>query len=329
MPQMRRDPVTGGWVILSPERNVRPQYYNLDGATRLSSQDCPFCSGNETMTPPEVYAVRENGSHANQPGWSLRVVPNKYPALRVEGTLEKQGEGFYDKMNGIGAHEVVIESIHHDRDMDRLTVKEVADVFRTFKHRIRDLKQDIRLKHIQIFKNQGARAGATIPHPHCQIVAMPVIPPALDQKLKRAQMHFARKERCIFCDIIRHETQYRKRLLTENDEFIVVAPFASNFPFQLAIYPKKHNHSFETVNDSLFHELAEMIREALGRINGVLESPAYNLVLHNAPFDRDCRDYFHWYLELTPIISGTGGFELGTHSYINPTLPEEAIEILK
>jgi UDPglucose--hexose-1-phosphate uridylyltransferase len=329
MPQMRRDPVTGGWVILSPERNIRPQYYTDGGENTLAPNDCPFCKGNESMTPPEVYCIRENNSHANQPGWNLRVVPNKYPALKVEGNLDKQGEGFYDKMNGIGAHEVVIETPEHNKGLADLSQHALTDIFLTFKHRILDLKQDFRLKYIQVFKNQGASAGATIPHPHAQIVALPVVPETIDKELKNAQHHYQIKGRCIYCDILHHESRERKRLLLENSDYMVIAPFASRFPFQLNIYPNHHDASFEATDDALFPPLAEIFKESLTAINRTLETPAYNLVLHNAPFDGNVKDYFHWHLELVPVISGTGGFELGTNSYINPTPPEEAIKILK
>jgi UDPglucose--hexose-1-phosphate uridylyltransferase len=329
MPELRQDPVTGTWVILSPERKVRPQFYLPGGDVELSPQNCPFCEGNESMTPPEVYALREDGSLPNHAGWRLRTVPNKFPALRVEGDLDRQGEGFYDKMNGIGAHEVVIETREHDMGMDQLPRETVSDIFITFKQRILDLKKDVRFKYIQVFKNHGSLAGATIPHPHSQIVALPVVPAAVDRKLERCKAHFSQKERCIYCDIIRQEIEYRKRVLLENSHFIVMSPFAPMFPFELRIYPTIHSSVFQGMDDSLFPFLAEILKKNVACINTALESPAYNLVLHNAPFDRDASVYFHWYLELIPIITGTGGFELGTYSYINPTPPEEAIEILR
>jgi len=325
MPELRKDPVTGTWVILSPERKIRPQFY-LD-----EEENCPFCQGNESMTPPEIYAIRDKDkrAEANRPGWQLRVIPNKYPALRVEGDLNKQGEGFYDKMNGIGAHEVVIETPSHSKGMDELGDEQVSDIFLTFKRRILDLKRDIRFKYIQVFKNHGRLGGATIPHPHSQIVALPVMPARVNEKLTHAEAHFKEKERCIFCDIIHYEQEYHQRVLLENSDYIVMSPFAPKLPFELVLYPKSHTASFEETGDSMMPSLAVLFRDTINRINKSLERPAYNLMLHNASFDRDCKDYFHWYLEILPIITGTGGFELATHSYINPTPPEEAIEILK
>jgi len=329
MPELRKDPVTGTWVILSPERNIRPLFYLEEGENELTPENCPFCEGNESMTPPEIYALRDKRSKANQPGWQLRVIPNKYPALRVEGHLDKRGEGFYDKMNGIGAHEVVIETASHSKGMDELEVEQVRNIFLTFKRRILDLKRDIRFKYIQVFKNHGRMGGATIPHSHLQIVALPVVPVRVKERLRHAEAHFKAKDRCIFCDIIHHEQELHKRVLSENSDYIVISPFAPKLPFELVLYPKSHASSFEEAEDSIMHSLAAVFRDTIGRINKALEHPAYNLMLHNSSFDRDCKDYFHWHLEIAPIITGTGGFELGTHSYINPTPPEEAVEILK
>lgn len=329
MPELRRDPVSGVWVIVSPERQVRPQYFASNGDNVLLVEDCPFCVGNESMTPSEVYAMRENGSSTNMPGWQLRVIPNKYPALRVEGQVNRRGEGFYDKMNGIGAHEVVIETPFHQMGWDELPVDAVTDVWRTFKYRIDDLKRDFRFKYIQVFKNCGAKAGATNPHPHSQIVALPVVPEAINERLNRAQDHYYLKERCIYCDVLNQELDYGRRVLVENSDYVVFAPFAATFPFQLLVYPRSHGAAFEHTDDRRLYLLAEILQEVLVRYNRILDRPAFNVILHNNPFDRDVSHYFHWHVELVPILSGIGGFELATHSHINAIPPEEAVEILK
>jgi UDPglucose--hexose-1-phosphate uridylyltransferase len=263
MPELRRDPVTGTWVIVSPERKVRPQFFHPGGDVNLEAGDCPFCPGNEDMTPPEIFSLRKDHSHANQPGWHLRVIPNKFPALRVEGDLNREAEGFYDKMNGIGAHEVIIETDNHDKGLDELSNENVTEIFETLKARILDLKKDIRFKYIQVFKNHGAKAGATIPHPHSQLMAMPVVPAAISSKLERARSHFNEKERCIYCDVIHYEIGYSKRVLAETSEFIVLAPFASTYPFELAIYPVRHFSAFDGMDPMLFPLLADVVRDAV------------------------------------------------------------------
>ena len=333
MPELRKDTVTGNWVAFAPERKIRPLFFQPAAEDTLLPEHCPFCRGNEPMTPGEIYAVRDDGSHANRPGWQLRVVPNKFPALQVEGELNKRGEGFYDKMNGIGAHEVVIETPSHSHDVDNLDIRQVTHIFRAHKKRILDLKRDQRFKYIQVFKNHKAMAGATISHSHSQIVALPVIPPAVKEKINRASDHFNTKGRCIFCDIIDHERAFQKRVLFENNDFIVMSPYAPRFPFELVIYPRMHSPSFENTGDAPLESLANIFKDTITRINKVLDQPAYNLVFNNSPFDFENQpNYnrcFHWHMEVVPVITGTGGFELGTNSYINPTFPEEAVKILQ
>jgi UDPglucose--hexose-1-phosphate uridylyltransferase len=329
MPELRKDPVSNTWVVLAPERKRRPLFYKPTGEDALSPGDCPFCQGNEGMTPPEIYALRENPSEANKPGWRLRVVPNKYPALQVEGQLIRTGEGLYDKMNGIGAHEVVIETPSHTKGMDELEVEAITDIFMAFKRRILDLKKDIRFRYIQVFKNHGSMTIATIPHPHSQIVALPVVPARIQEQLTYAKNHFNSKERCIFCDIIHHERNYQKRVLEENSDYLVISPYAPRVPFELAIYPKQHNASFEETPDSSLQLLAGLFRGVMGKINKTLERPDFSMVLHNAPFAIDCTYYFHWHIKVMPIIAGVSAVDLGTAVYINPYLPEEVIEILK
>jgi len=327
MPELRKDPLSETWVVISPERKRRPQFFKSAGEDVLSTEDCPFCPGNEDMTPPEIYSLRDGGSPANKPGWKLRVIPNKYPAFRVEGQLDRFAEGFYDKMNGIGAHEVVIETHSHSKGIDELSVEAAADIFITIKRRILDLKQDMRLQYIQVFKNHGSMAGATISHPHSQIIALPLVPQRIKERLSHAENHFKVKNRCLFCDIIHHEREFRKRIVMENNDFIVLSPFAPRFPFELAVYPVHHKSSFHEMDDNAFYSMALIFKDMMARLNKVLEKPAYNLALFNTPFGVDCRDYFHWHFEFIPVISGTGGFELSTQSYINPIPPEEVIEI--
>lgn len=328
MPELRRDPLTGSWVILSPERRMRPHFFSRTGDILATPENCPFCYGNESMTPAEIYAIRGKSAPPGQPDWKIRVVPNKYPALRVEGVVDRQPDGFYDRMNGIGAHEVVIETPLHNAHMGDLSVDETTEIFLAFKRRILDLKRDFRFKYIQVFKNHGRGAGATIPHPHSQIVALPVAPLRLQKILESSREHFLAKERCLICDIVRHELEHHKRVLLESNEFLAAAPYAPRLPFELAVYPRHHWSAYEDVDDHIIRSLAAVIREAVNRLNKTLKFPAYNLILHNAPFGVNCGEYFHWYWELMPIITGTGGYELGTFTYINSTSPEDSIRIL-
>ena len=174
--ELRTDPRTGRWVIISTERRKRPTDFRLESVHIAPDPACPFCEGHEQMTPSELLAHRRNGSHANGPGWDLRVVPNQFPVLRVEGNLDRQGEGLFDKMSGIGAHEVIIESPRHQDMLATMSDAAIEQVLWAFQERVRDLKQDRRFRYIIIFKNHGMGAGAALDHSHSQLIALPIVP---------------------------------------------------------------------------------------------------------------------------------------------------------
>jgi UDPglucose--hexose-1-phosphate uridylyltransferase len=330
VPELRKDPITGTWVIISEERKKRPKYYQIVVDKDISiPENCPFCPGNEAMTPPETYALRPNRSPANGPGWDLRVVPNKFPALRIEGELRKSGEGLYDKMNGIGAHEVIIETPRHPHTWFDGDIAVVRNTLLAAKSRVIDLKKDIRFKYIMVFKNFGPTAGASLSHSHSQLIALPVVPLRVQEEIDGARAHYERKERCIFCDIIQYESEADSRLLVENDDFIVLAPYAPRFSFELAVYPKRHNPVFETTADHELDSLSAILSETLGKVGRLLSRPDYNLIIHNAPCRNNVSDFYHWHIEFMPVLTRVAGFEWGTGFYINPISPEESVQSLK
>jgi len=330
MPELRKDAVTGRWVIISTERRKRPSDFRLERPAVIREEFCPFCTGREQMTPPEVLAFRHNGSGPNGPGWDLRVVPNKFPALQVEGSLDRQGEGLFDRMNGIGAHEVIIESPDHGKTLASMSEAEIERVLWAFRERIADLKRDIRFRYILVFKNHGAAAGATLEHSHSQLIALPIVPDFVREEIDGAKQHFAAKERCVFCDIIRQEVTAGKRIIHENADVVALAPYAPRFPFETWLLPRTHYARFEDTPRQVFESLARMLKTVLMRMNKALESPDYNLIIHNSPFsEAQANDYYHWHLELMPKLTRTAGFEWGTGFYINPTSPEEAAQVLR
>ena len=206
MPELRRDPVLGRWVIIATERGKRPSDFNQESeGAKGNPASCPFCPGNEEMTPPEVGAVRPPGSQPDSAGWKLRVMPNKFPALRIEGQLGRQGVGLYDKMNGVGAHEVVVENPNHFNDLDQRELEENFLVYKAYRERIVDLSRDERFEYVLVFRNFGSRAGASLTHPHSQIIATPIIPKRVIEELQGTQQHYRFKKRCLFCDIIDQE----------------------------------------------------------------------------------------------------------------------------
>ncbi len=328
MPELRKDPVLDRWVIISTERGKRPSDF-LEKTEEIRDAVSPFSPGNEEMTPPEVYAVRPSGTAPNTEDWTLRVVPNKYPALEIKGDLNRRGEGLYDMMNGVGAHEVIIETPEKDKDLGELSVDQIKDVLLAYKNRILALKKDARLKYVMIYKNKGYSAGATLRHSHSQLIAMPIIPKRIGEELQGAQEYFDLKERCIYCDIIRQETKDNIRIIHEEDQFIAISPFASRFPFETWILPRKHVSHFEEIETVETENLAIILKTILRKINIALQFPSYNIVFHTAPLQMAMSKSYHWHIALMPKLTRIAGFEWGTGFYINPTSPEEAAKYLK
>jgi len=329
MPELRKDPVTGRWVIISTDRQKRPNDFHLERAVILGKEHCPFCPGHESYTPPEVLAYRHNGSAPNGPGWDVRVVPNRFPALQVEGTLDRQGEGMFDRMNGIGAHEVIIETPVHERTLAAMSAQEIEAVLWAYRERILDLKQDRRLRYILVFKNHGAAAGATLEHTHSQLIAMPIVPDFVREEIEGARRHFAAKERCVFCDIVRQDLADPKRVVLETADAVAIAPYAPRFAFETWLIPTRHNARFEETPRHEIESFARLLKQVLQRLDRALEQPAFNLILHTAPFTDDLGDLYHWHVEIMPKLTRVAGFEWGTGFYINPTSPEEAADVLR
>lgn len=332
MPELRKDPIVGRWVIISTDRAKRPTDFFREGV-KIKGGFCPFCYGNENKTPKEILAYRptQNGatSQRDTPGWTMRVVPNKFPALGIEGTLNRQAEGMFDKMNGIGAHEVIIETSDHNATLANLTPKKIEDVLWAFRDRILDLKKDRRFKYILIFKNHGEAAGASLEHAHSQLIALPILPIYVAEELEGAKNYYIFKERCVFCDLIQQEMDDTSRVVAENEHFITLAPYAPRFPFETWILPKQHESAFENSSSRMFEDLAKALKTLLMKADRVLDNPPYNLVIHSSPVQDPTNDHYHWHIEFMPKLTKTAGFEWGTGFYINPTPPEEAARFLR
>lgn len=337
MPELRHDPIQKRWVIIATERGGRPDDFQRE-ESRPEDVFCPFCEGNESKTPPEITAIR-NGTGPNQSGWDVRVVPNKFPALKIEGGLDRKGLGAYDWMNGVGAHEVIIETPKHALDLADMPLNQIEKVLRIYRERLVDLLRDPRFKYVLIFKNHGSRAGASLSHSHTQIIATPVTPLTLREELDSARDHYLAKERCLFCDLINQELESRQRIVIADEQFIALAPFASRFPFEIFIAPRHHHHSFAEAGDEMLRRLAMVLKETMLRVKKCLKDPPYNFLIHTIPntkrkprrssywetIDVD----FHWHIELIPRLTRVAGFEWGTGFYINPTSPEDAAKYLR
>ncbi len=329
MPELRKDPIINRWVIISTERGKRPVFFGEETQPQKTGM-CPLCPGNENMTPPEVYAVRADNAQPNSPNWTLRVVPNKFPALRIEGNLDKEGVGLYDRMNGVGAHEVIVETPVHGQTLSGMDVYSIQDLFIACRERILDLVNDKRFRYVMVFKNHGSIAGASLDHSHTQLIALPIVPRRVSEEISGGLAYYKYKDRCVFCDIIAQEKEDNVRVIVENENFIAISPFASRFPFEVWILPKKHEPYFALhERTEKYYDISELLLIILKKYDKVLNSPPYNFMIHTTPFGNGDMQHYHWHMEIIPRLTKMAGFEWGTGFYINPTPPEEATAYLR
>lgn len=338
MPELRRDPIIGRWVIIATDRAKRPdQFSGSSQENPTPDKPCPFCEGNESQTPPEIYALRSRRNQPNGPGWDLRIVPSIAPFLRIEGEIERRGKGLYDLMNGIGAHEVILETSQHIANMADLSDDQISKVIGAYIDRISDLEKDKRFKYVLVFKNYGWTAGAgRIQHARSQLIATPVNPKRVKEELAGAKRYYDYHERCIFCDLIKQELASKDRLILDIDGFIAVTPFAARFPFEVWILPKKHSCDFTSLDMTQRLDLGRIIKKTLSKLKKGLNDPPYNYIFHTAPFRREKAGYwksidydYHWHIEIMPRLTRVAGFEWGTGFYICPLPPEDAAKFLR
>ncbi len=329
MAELRRDPITGRWVIIDTENAKCLADFDIEPIVP-SGKTCPFCPGNEHMTPPEIDAHREGPIVKNGPGWLTRIIPNKFPALKIEGNLDRLGIGIYDMMNGIGAHEVIIETPDHSKTMADLLDHEVERVIWAYRNRSVDLRGDKRFKYILIFKNHGEPAGASLEHSHSQLIALPIVPKTVLEELHGSQRYFEYKERCVFCDILSQEVEDDERLIIENKNFLAFSPFVPRFPFEVWIMPKNHISDFTHIQKDEVIDLARILREMLLRIKILLKNPSYNFLIHTAPINGGAeKEDYHWHIEIMPRLTRLAGFEWGSGFYINPISPDATAKCLR
>lgn len=338
MSELRKDLISGRWVIIATERSKRPDDFRPGGQAAAAPETgfCPFCEGNETKTPPEVYALRAAGTSPDTPGWTVRVVPNKFPALTPGPPPPRASKGIFQSMEGRGVHEVVIENPDHALELGDLPVSHIRDVLRVFQQRIKAIERELHYQYVQIFKNKGKEAGASLSHPHSQIVATPIVPKRVKEEIYGADRLYRTFKECGFCRILREEEAAGARLIARNAQFTAFAPYASRFPFEMTLMPKRHSAFFTDVRDDELLPLAEILKDVLTRLKRTVNDPPFNMVLHQAPNPTlSAKDWpelhlkSHWHFEIIPILTKVAGFEWGTGFYINPVPPETGAEFLR
>lgn len=327
--ELRTDPITGRTVAIDLGPFKRRNDFDLE-PVRLEDPpaQCPLCEGREGDAGAEILAWREGGP-ANLPGWSVRVVPNRNPMLRIEGGTEVRSDGLFESRAGLGAHEVIVETPIHDQPLQALDVDRLWRVLWAWRTRIQDLKRDTRFASIVIFKNHGRASGARLDHSHSQLTAYPLILPRLADKLHGAARHLSIGGKCIFCELTAQELHDRHRVISDQDAVIAIAPYASRVPFETWLMPRDHSPRFEEATDATLVAMASTFKSVMARIDWALERPAYNLVLQTAPLSGDADAAFHWHLEILPRVTRFSGLEWGSGVHRNPVSPEEAAAVLR
>ena len=333
MPELRQDPTTKEWVVIAVERAKRPNQFReaaeAEPSGAAAKQPCPFCPGNEHLTPEEVFALRDTNAN-EKPGWRVRVVPNKFAAfLPKESSKRRPPRSFYNSLKGFGYHEVIIETPDHDRSLPVMSDEEIEAVLQTYCQRYFALRKDRRVKLILLFRNHGRRAGTSLQHPHSQLVGTPIIPSHIRQKYEVAVRHYDDTGRCIYCDVVEEEKRDGRRILLETPRFLAFHPFASQVPFETWIAPKHHNPCFAHIVGEERLELASVLRKVLRGLYDGLHNPAFNLIVHTAPVEDEAKPYFLWHIEIRPRLTTRAGFELGTGIYINTAVPEHTAEFMR
>ena len=337
--QFRRDPITGIWsIILEGEYDANDlvKHTHLRPDSGSEGKTSQYDSGSEGETAPEIFAIRNDGSQSNQPGWTVRVLPMAQPFLQIFGDLNSRGIGLYDVLDGIGAHELVIESPTAGPQMHDMELQQIQDVLLAYRARILDLKRDTRFRYVMVHKNYGEGDGDLRFHAHSHIIATPITPARVKIELMNQMEHFKFKERCLFCDIIFQELSDEERVIYENDKFVALSPFASRAPFSVWILPKTHETFFEWNND--YSHLAEALKGILLKITKILKGPNFVMVLHTGPntatgvergYWQTLEKDYHWYIEITPRFRTFTSFEIGSGFQVNVVAPERATQILK
>ncbi len=328
MSEFRKDPLSDHWVIIAPNRANRPEQFEAD-AGRQMPERCPFCRGYEGQTPPKVASYAENGSPAGKGGWQVRVVPNLYPAVEIGEKPLTKSEGIYETRTGVGAHEVIIESPEHVVSFTQLDDSQAALVFHAYRDRLLALGKDPRLAYAQVFKNSGSAAGASLEHTHSQLIATAVVPTQVQHELAKSRAYHQQHDRCVFCVMLEEELAEGTRIVAESQHFVAFCPFASQFPYETWIMPRQHASRFEDAEAGKIAEFTVLLKGIIGRVESLMSDPAFNYLIHTAPFDIPLVSHYHWHLEIFPRLTKTAGFEWGAGDYINTVAPEDAAAILR
>lgn len=327
MPELRQNIATREWVIIATERAKRPEDFAKRDKTKKEVPDfvanCPFCPGNEKQTPPETFSIKDGSS------WKVRAIPNKFSALSSEGDFAHKEDGIMRWMNGIGFHEVVIETPKHNLTTALLEDGHVTSIINAYKNRYLALTGNKFMEAVVIFKNHGAGAGTSLEHPHSQIVATPIVPTHIRSRIGEAMRYYDDHRKCVFCAMAAEEIKKGERIVIENQNFVSFVPYAALSPFHIWIMPKRHVSSFPDITEAETRNLAVMLKTILKKIYSGLDDPDYNYIIRSLPGQSRTNEFFHWYMSIVPRVTKVAGFELGAGMFINVALPEKSAAFLR
>jgi UDPglucose--hexose-1-phosphate uridylyltransferase len=326
MPEFRQNMATREWVIIATERQQRPdQFVRRRAEGRILpefSENCPFCPGNEHLTPAPTLVIGQGAA------WNVRVVPNKYAALRPDDSIERNRVGLFLKAGGYGIAEVIIETPRHDLSIATMSETQVRLVLEAYRQRTMEVAQTHDVNFVTLFRNHGERAGTSLEHPHSQLIATPIVPPNVRDQIHQSMMSYDSYGACVYCQMIAEEIQQGSRMIINSEKFVAFAPFASRSPFEVIILPKEHRAFFGDVTDEELDDLASVLKTALFKIYKGLDNPDYNYIIQSAPVGDDDVKYFHWHITIAPRLTTPAGFEMGSGIYVNAMAPEQCAHIL-
>jgi len=327
VPEIRYNMVTREWVIIATERAKRPEQFSQQNVRRPKPEHfvatCPFCPGNEHLTPPETFRLADDGK------WRVRVIPNKFAALDRDAKLTRSRVGLKRTISGVGIHEVIVETPAHDLHMALLAQPDFDRVIQTYHQRYETISKDPRVAHTTLFRNHGERAGTSLEHPHSQIVGTPIIPPQVRDRMETALRYYDNEGQCLYCAMIEDEMRDAVRIVASNSHFVAFLPFAALSPFQLWLFPLRHRPSFGECSDEELASLSEILRLLLRKICFGLANPDYNLSVRTMSDEAGGARFLHWYVSVIPRVTRLAGFELGSGMFINVARPEDSAAFLR
>lgn len=334
MSEIRYDRLHDTHVLIAPERMHRPDCPVPLQADETTLPKCPFCEGNESMTPPEIFALRYEGSFPNEAGWRTRVIPNLYKAVQIEAAHQHHS-GMLERWEGFGAHEVIIDTVRHCTSISQWNLNEACDWLKTLRVRVADLRHDERIEYISLFKNEGYQAGSTQTHAHTQLIALPMVPKQINDYYLQCFEHYKATGKSLMGSLIDQEEHTMERIVSQEGDFTLFCPYASAYPFEMIISSKQPHGQIDTLNDTAIEAVSALLLRAVKKLDNQLGCSQFNLWIATPPlkgkndFSVPLDEAFRFSIRIMPRIYRYGGFESGSGMMINPVSPELAASLLK